>query len=152
MLLRVQLWATDWECKYYLHKSKGRDCHLAWPIYNAWEVKSKGEGKLELIPIRIWVFWVYSFAIQPFKIVLMIPRSCYQINPVFIELNTSFLFLFLLLPYNNDIIPFTPPSDQERISPYNINSISSRQVIRIEKNVNHRIISWSNTKFSELAS
>ena len=37
--------------------------------------------------------------------------------------------------------PFTPTSDQDRISPYNINIISSRQVIRIKKNVNHGIIS-----------
>ena len=37
--------------------------------------------------------------------------------------------------------PFTPTSDQERISPYNINTISSRQVMRIEKNTNHGIIS-----------
>ena len=39
------------------------------------------------------------------------------------------------------INPFTPISDQERISPYNINTISSRQVMRIEKNINHGIIS-----------
>ena len=37
--------------------------------------------------------------------------------------------------------PFTPTNDQDRISPYNINIISSRQVIRIKKNVNHGIIS-----------
>ena len=37
--------------------------------------------------------------------------------------------------------PFTPTSDQDRISPYNINTISSREVTRIEKNVNHGIIS-----------
>ena len=28
--------------------------------------------------------------------------------------------------------PFTPTSDQDRISPYNINTISSRQVMRID--------------------
>ena len=31
--------------------------------------------------------------------------------------------------------PFTPMSDQDRISPYNINIISSRQVMRIKKNI-----------------
>ena len=36
---------------------------------------------------------------------------------------------------------FIPTSDQEIIFPYNINTISSRQVIRIEKNINHEIIS-----------
>ena len=45
--------------------------------------------------------------------------------------------------------PFTPTSDQDRISPHNINTISSRQVMRIEKNVYHGITIWSNTKFSE---
>ena len=29
--------------------------------------------------------------------------------------------------------PFTPTSDQDRISPYDINTISSKQVMRIEK-------------------
>ena len=31
-------------------------------------------------------------------------------------------------------------SDQDRISPYNINKISSRQVMRIQKNINEGII------------
>ena len=46
--------------------------------------------------------------------------------------------------------PLTPMSDQDRISPYSINTISTRQVMRIKKNINLGIISWSNTKFSEL--
>ena len=32
--------------------------------------------------------------------------------------------------------PLTPISDQDRISPYNINTISSRKVLRIKKNIN----------------
>ena len=32
------------------------------------------------------------------------------------------------------INPLTPVSDQDRISPYNINTMSSRQVTRIKKN------------------
>ena len=32
--------------------------------------------------------------------------------------------------------PFTPVSDQDKISPYNINTMSSRQVMRINKNIN----------------
>ena len=46
--------------------------------------------------------------------------------------------------------PLTPMSDQNRISPYSINPISSRQVVRIKKYINLGIISWFNTKFSEL--
>ena len=46
--------------------------------------------------------------------------------------------------------PITPMSDQDRIFPYNINTTLTRQVMRIKKNINLGIISWSNTKFSEL--
>ena len=48
--------------------------------------------------------------------------------------------------------PLTLMGDQHRISPYNINTISSRQVMRNKKNINDGIISWSNTKFSKLTS
>ena len=41
-------------------------------------------------------------------------------------------------------------SDQERISPYRVNAISSRQVMRIKKNRNQGIFSQSNTKYSKL--
>ena len=39
-------------------------------------------------------------------------------------------------------------SDQDRISRHNIKTISSRQVMRVKKN----IIGWSNTKLSKLTS
>ena len=42
----------------------------------------------------------------------------------------------------------TPEGDQDRISHNNINTIPSRQVLRIKK-VNQGIINWSNTKFAE---
>ena len=34
------------------------------------------------------------------------------------------------------LFPLTPKSDQDRISHYNINIISSRQMMRIKKNIN----------------
>ena len=37
--------------------------------------------------------------------------------------------------------PLTPINDQDRISPYNINSISRRKVMRIKKNINLGIFS-----------
>ena len=46
--------------------------------------------------------------------------------------------------------PLTPTSDQDRISPDKINTISTWWVMGIRKNINLGIISWSNTKFSEL--
>ena len=45
-----------------------------------------------------------------------------------------------------------PMSDQDRISLYDINTTPSRQVTRVKENMNCRILSWSNTKFSELRS
>ena len=50
------------------------------------------------------------------------------------------------------INPFTPMSDEDRISPNSINTISSRQVVRKKKYINLGIISRSNAKFSELTS
>ena len=41
-------------------------------------------------------------------------------------------------------------SDRDRISPYNINTVSSRQVMRITKNTNQEVLRWSNTKLSKL--
>ena len=35
-------------------------------------------------------------------------------------------------------------SDQVRISPYNINTIPTREVMKLKKNINLGIISWSN--------
>ena len=43
-------------------------------------------------------------------------------------------------------------SDQDKISPYNINTISSRQVMSLKKNINEGIINWFNTKFSKVTS
>ena len=42
---------------------------------------------------------------------------------------------------SNWLNPLTHMSDQDRISPYNINTRPSRQVMRIEKNLNQGIIS-----------
>ena len=40
-------------------------------------------------------------------------------------------------------------SDQDRISPYNINTIPTREVMKLKENINLGIISWSNNKFSK---
>ena len=36
---------------------------------------------------------------------------------------------------NRYLTPYTPISDKDKISPYSINTISNRQVIRIKKNI-----------------
>ena len=52
------------------------------------------------------------------------------------------MILLITLPFNFFNIPcglvnlLTPTSDQDTNSPYNINTVSSRQVMRINKNIN----------------
>ena len=46
--------------------------------------------------------------------------------------------------------PLTPMSDQDRISPYYICTISWTQVMGIKKTINYGISNWCNTKFSKL--
>ena len=54
----------------------------------------------------------------------------------------NYLYFSLLLSRQIQLNhPLTPINDQDRISPYNINTISSRQVMRIKKNINQGIIS-----------
>ena len=48
----------------------------------------------------------------------------------------------------NAFTPLSPGCDQDRISPYTISTISSRQVMRIKK---ISIIGGTNSKFSKLA-
>ena len=50
---------------------------------------------------------------------------------------------------NDGISPFPPKSDHDRSSPYNTNTITSRKVVRIKKNVHKEITSWSKTKLSK---
>ena len=40
----------------------------------------------------------------------------------------------------NGVNPLTPTSDRDRISPYNINTMSSRQVMRIRKILVRRLL------------
>ena len=50
--------------------------------------------------------------------------------------NHNHFFLFTLFSINpTNLKPLTPMSDQDRISPYNINTMSSRQVMRIKKKI-----------------
>ena len=46
-----------------------------------------------------------------------------------------FEFFFLVTPRTLSLNPFTPMSDQDRISPYSINTIFGRLVTRIKKNI-----------------
>ena len=58
-----------------------------------------------------------------------------------------------LIPYDKLTNALTPMSDQHKISPYNINIIFCKQVMRIKgKIVIKRILSWSRKKFFKLTS
>ena len=72
--------------------------------------------------------------------------SFFSLKKIYIELFFSskvcfnmfhFLFFLKLSLFN----PFTPMNDQDRISPYNINTISTREVMRIKENINLEVIS-----------
>ena len=52
--------------------------------------------------------------------------------------NLCIIILSLTIPLIN---PLTSTTDQDRISPYNINTISCRQVMRIDTNICQEIIS-----------
>ena len=67
-------------------------------------------------------------------------------NGFFVQSPTCTEWSVNLEPLNT----LTPMSEHDRISLYNINTISTRQVTRIKKNVNLGIIRRSNAKFSEL--
>ena len=47
----------------------------------------------------------------------------------------------MYIGHHEEFNPLTPMSDQDRISPYNIKIISSKKVMRLEKNYNYGIIS-----------
>ena len=57
-------------------------------------------------------------------------------------------FSLKFLPFKH-FNPLAPMSDQDRISPYNIDTISTKEVIRIKKNINLGITSQSSTEFFE---
>ena len=55
-------------------------------------------------------------------------------NHLILSINTTTSSQFI---HGREMIdPLTPMSDQDRISPYNINTISFRQVMRIKQNIN----------------
>ena len=62
-----------------------------------------------------------------------------KLNNIKKELNEHNVHAFLK-KFKNETLsafnPLTPMSDQDRISPYYIFTISSRQVMRIKKNIN----------------
>ena len=83
--------------------------------------------------------------------------NCYTNHNMWVLIFKSTLYIVCIkseklnsLQGNNNHL--TPMNDQDRISTYNINTMSSRQEMRIWKNINYRIISWLNTKFSKLTS
>ena len=51
---------------------------------------------------------------------------------------------------SRDLNPLTPRSDLHATSPYNLFTLSSKQVMRILKLIMSKLSSWSNTKFSSL--
>ena len=78
-------------------------------------------------------------------------KSIYWVNFHKI-LNTIFVVhcILTLTPLKVAINHLTPTRDQARISSLDINTITSKQAMRIKKNIDREIIRWSNTNFWEL--
>ena len=74
-------------------------------------------------------------------------RDC--LNAKWMKVETIISYHQLSITIWMGLNPLTPMSDQDRTFPHNINTISNRQVMRIKKNINEGMISWSNTKFSK---
>ena len=72
-----------------------------------------------------------------FTIITVVSRHCFTIITI-ITIISKVL--------RSQVNPLTPMSDEDRISSNRINTISSRQVVRIKKYINLGIISRSNTK------
>ena len=106
-----------------------------------------------LLPIQSSsnIFYVWENTWGRYGIVTYISVAKFSSQPV------SFFWCLALseiLEYESThnlwLNPLTPISDQDRISPYNIDTISSSQVMRMIKNINQEISMWFNTKFSRI--
>ena len=83
--------------------------------------------------------WVnYHNLFYDLKIIWQLPRHVFNLWNMFSIIETtplSAIHFLIILPQsvNGVINPLTPTNDQDRISPYIIRTISSRQVMRMKK-------------------
>ena len=76
---------------------------------------------------------------------MSLPPSCrFHMDVLYISMDVLYISMF----WPNSQFKIHPLSCQDRISPYTISTISSRQVMRIKRNINKEIIGGSNSKFS----
>ena len=72
------------------------------------------------------------------------PKSLCHSQPIMCKSKTNLtfsstlgkMFSFTLIEFSLPLNPLTPMSDQDRYSPCNINTILSRQVMKVKKNIN----------------
>ena len=125
---------TSWNCiivSYSMEYQNGPWITIVLPYFALWLVQNlnQSNAKLKSIPTSSLMFYCTSsklpvWTLSPHLFVIML--TFVLINPLILV------------------------SDQDKISPYYIYTISCRQVMRIKKNINHGITNWSNTKFSKL--
>ena len=130
----------------FLHS--GRCWWYKWLLCLRWTSRQKMECLHSKIwRGTVWIFYLFFFwnnlVRQTHKSFWNILWPCYYC--MFIEYLMAIAWSLVV----NYLIQMC---DQDRISPYNINTIWGRQVMRIKKNITKGIISWSNTKFSKLTS
>ena len=102
----------------------GANCDQSWSDHYFFSFWSK------LLSKHKWLLWSCDFSI--FRLMVLSVESQYQ----------GFVLYYFL--YH----PLTPKSDQEVISPYDISSISRRQVMRIKKIIKKEI-SYDSTPNSQ---
>ena len=88
-----------------------------------------------------WIFYVWKLSSNVFKIWPWMPLFPYCFQMLLLTCDRqNFSFCLQLgcsfVMYKGFFNHLNPISDKNRISPYNINTIPSRQVTRIEKSIN----------------
>ena len=83
--------------------------------------------------------------------ILSINKLCFTIITI-VSRHCFIIITIISKVFRSQVNLLTPMSDEDRISPNSINTILSRQVVRIKKYISLGIISRSNAKFSELTS
>ena len=125
-----------------LHLQSSPETHYAWvsPSHTT-QLSSVTKISIFLV-VSALVGWTVSYAytqcpnsicLSCVLILVIIFCQCYYLSSALLSstvISFSVSLLELLIPILN---PLTPTSDQDKISPYNINIISTRYVMRIKK-------------------
>ena len=115
---------------------------------SVFEKKKKKSKKKELLENNNCNFHMADNNIIKMACSLLQVQNSLRVKFIDTNNNPTILLQKVLVSQDCCFNPSTPMRDQDRISPYNINTISSRQAMRIKKNINLGITCRSHIKFS----